>query len=120
MRPVAGIAIAAFLGWMFAAPRTHAQVPPRSEAGQTLQIPDAQLAQGDAYFVLPGEDAQIIAVSDAPLQRIAITCRRVVGYFVAPFELQPGQSPLLAGALRIPVASLETGMESLNELLTSP
>ena len=54
--------------------------------------------------------------AEAPLQRIALTCSRAVGYFVAPVDVTDTDPPLLAGALRIPVASLSTGSPGVDEL----
>ncbi|MBI5863807.1 MAG: hypothetical protein HZB38_04740 [Planctomycetes bacterium] len=94
-----------------------ADVPPRSEAGQTLVPTAAQLDMGDIYHIYTGEDAQLIATSDAQLQRVAVTCRRVVGYFVVPFDRGPDDPPIAAGFGRIPAASLETGNAGLNALV---
>ncbi len=89
-----------------------AEAPPRTLAGQTLEVPEAQLDLGLVYHVTPGEDTQLIAVSRAPLQRVALTASRVVGYFVAPFDLEDEDAiPVLAGAFRLPVADLRTGID---------
>jgi polyisoprenoid-binding protein YceI len=46
------------------------------------------------------------------LQRVAVTSTRVAGYVVAPFAPEEGaQPPVLAGAFRLPVASLRTGID---------
>jgi len=58
--------------------------------------------------------------TDAPLLRQVATCNRVVGYFVAPFDLEDGRPPVLAGALRIPMASLTTGYEQFDASLHGP
>lgn len=97
-----------------------AEVPPRSDGGQTLVVPQEQLDVGDVYYVTPGEDNQLICISDAALQRITITCSRIVGYVVTPFELEEGKPPLVTGAFRIPVAALETGCPESAELLRGP
>ena len=86
-----------------------AEVPPRSEGGQTLIVPREHLDLGEVYHVTPGAGTQLVWSNDAPLMRIMATCNRVVGYMVTPFDIEESQSPLLAGALRIPVASLSTG-----------
>ncbi len=99
------------------APLRGAEVPPRTEAGQTLVVPAAQLDAGDVYYVAPGEDTQILCTSDALLQRSVATCNRVVGYVVVPFEPAPDQPPLIAGAFRLPVASLTTGTAQYDKLL---
>ena len=88
------------------------QVPERSLGGQTLEVPDEQMEAGEVYFVRPGEGPQIFLVSDALLQRLTVTTERLVGYVVAPFDLEEvGTSPVLSGAFRIPVASWETGLD---------
>lgn len=94
-----------------------ADVPPRSQSGQTLLIPAAHLDLGDIYHITPGEDAQLVCTSDAQLQRVVAVCRRVVGYVVSPFDLEEGQSPIVAGVCRIPVASIDTGSKEFNDLL---
>jgi polyisoprenoid-binding protein YceI len=99
---------------------TLADVPPRSDGGQTLVVPQEQLDAGDVYYVTPGEDTQLLCLSDAALQRMTVTCSRIVGYVVTPFELEEGKPPLVAGAFRIPVAALETGCPESAELLRGP
>ena len=66
----------------------RADVPPRSPGGQTLVVPAEQLELGDAYYVTPGPGTQLTFTSDAPLTHIVATCNRVVGYFVAPFDME--------------------------------
>lgn len=95
-------------------------VPPRSAAGQTLVVPQEQLALGDVYHVIPGRDTQVIMQADAPLLRLAAVCNRVIGYVVAPFDFEEGQPPVLAGALRIPVASLRCGLDEQDQALHGP
>src|ERR1043165_10245575 len=74
-----------------------ADVPPRSDAGQTLVAPKADLDRGDIYHIYGGEDAQVVVTSDAQLQRIVATSRRTVGYFVAPFDRGPNHPPIVSG-----------------------
>lgn len=95
-------------------------VPPRSEAGQTLIAPKSDLDRGDIYHIYGGEDAQVVVTSDAQLQRIVATSRRTVGYFVAPFERGPNDPPIVSGCGRIPVASLDSGMNAVNDLIRGP
>ena len=85
------------------------QVPPRTAGGQALVIPEEHLELGEVYHVAPGVGTQFTWTSDAPLMRVTATCNCVVGYVVTPFDLEEGQAPLLAGALRIPVASFSIG-----------
>jgi hypothetical protein len=107
-------------GFLLSGRALAGDVPPRSEAGQTLVVPDQQLKLGEVYHVTPGEDTQLICTSDALLQRVAVTSNRVVGYFVTPFEIEADQPPLLAGALRIPVGSLKTGVRNYDTLVRGP
>ena len=95
-------------------------VPPRSTGGQCLAVPQEHLDLGEIYHVTPGGDTQLICFADAPLIRFAAVCNRVVGYVVTPFDVEEGQPPILAGALRIPVASLRVGLESLDGELHGP
>ncbi len=111
---------AGLVGCLTWARASAADVPPRSEAGQTLVVPEEQLNLGDVYHVTPGEDSQVVCTSDALLQRVVATSSRVVGYFVTPFEIEPEPPPLVTGALRIPVASLKTGWREYDELLRGP
>ena len=83
-----------------------AGVPERSPGLQTLIVPERDREHGEVYYVIPGAGTQLTWEEDAPLLRSVATCNRVVGYAVAPFELEDGVAPLFGGALRIPVASL--------------
>ncbi len=94
-----------------------ADVPSRSPGGQALVVPGEHLDLGDVYYVLPSTGTQLTWTADAPLTHVVATCNRVVGYFVAPFDLEEGQAPLLAGAIRIPVASLRIGITGLDREL---
>lgn len=100
-----------------ALPEATADVPDRSTGLQTLQVPEEQQTLGEVYYVIPGAGTQLTWDTDAPLLRSVATSNRVVGYFVAPFELENGSPPLLRGALRVPVASLDTGYEHLDAVL---
>jgi hypothetical protein len=97
-----------------------ADVPARTAGGQALVVPQGHLDLGEVYHVTPGMGTQFMLHSDAPLLRMTATCNRVVGYFVTPFDIAEGQLPLLAGALRIPVASLTTASERFDQQLRSP
>jgi polyisoprenoid-binding protein YceI len=116
--PHSWVALWALLGLLQIA--QAADVPPRSEGGQTLVVPEEHLKLGDVYYVTPGEDTQVLCTSDAPLQRVTATCQRVVGYVVTPFEIEADQAPLLTGALRIPAAAFKTGRTDFDQLLRSP
>lgn len=91
-----------------------ADVPERSRCGQTLRVPTEQQTLGELYYVIPGVGTQLTWQEDVPLLHLVATCNRVVGYFVAPFELEEGRPPLLGGALRVPVASFSTGYEQFD------
>ena len=97
-----------------------ADIPARTASGQTLIVPEEQAELGETYFVLAGTGTQFTWDTDAPHLRLLATCNRVVGYFVAQFDLEEGQPPLLAGACRIPIASLTTGYEAFDANLQSP
>jgi|GEM_PF-3054930 len=106
------ILLAAFITCIVPSARSIAgDVPPRTASGQTLVVSEAERDLGETYFVLPGVGTQLTWKSDAALFRLDAVCNRVVGYFVAPFELEEGTPPLLAGGLRAPTASLSTGAE---------
>jgi hypothetical protein len=94
-----------------------AGVPERSAGLQTLNVPEKHRELGEVYYVIPGAGTQLTWETDARLLRSVATCNRVVGYLVAPFELEHGVPPLLAGALRVPVASLSTGYGQLDAAL---
>lgn len=96
------------------------EVPPRAASGQTLVIPAEQVELGEVYHVAPGTGTQLLWTSDAPLLRITSSCSRVVGYVVAPFDLEADRPPLLAGAFRVPVASLRSGVRDQDDVLHGP
>lgn len=102
------------------APVVGGDVPPRAESGQTLVIPAEHLELGEVYHVAPGTGTQLLWTSDAPLLRVTSSCSRVVGYIVAPFELEEDRPPLLAGAFRVPVASLRSGVREQDDVLHGP
>lgn len=111
------MAIAALACLLGSAPSAADDVPPRSESGQTLMVPEKHLDLGDVYHVSPGEDAQLICLSDAPLQRLAVVNRRIVGYVVVPFDRTDKDPPIVAGALRIPAATFDTGLSAIDDVL---
>ncbi len=96
------------------------EVPPRSAGGQALVIPEKHLEAGEVYHVTPGRGTQLMWHGETPLMRMTTTCNRVVGYFVAPFDIEQGQTPLLAGAFRLPVASLSAGIAQYDAQLHGP
>jgi hypothetical protein len=96
------------------------KVPPRSDGGQALVIPAEHLELGEVYHITPGTGTQLMWHGEAPLLRATATCNRIVGYFVAPFDVEEGQTPLLAGAFRLPVASLSAGIAQYDAQLHGP
>lgn len=92
-------------------------VPPRGPSGQQLVVPERELDLGMVYHLETGKDAQLLARLEADLARTVLTCRRAVGYFVVPFDLDDEAEPIVSGALRIPVASLRTGFDQIDALL---
>lgn len=100
-----------------AATAVWAEVPPRSDSGQTLAVPERDLELGEIYHVSPAGGTQFTWTTETPLVRTAASCNRVVGYVVAPFDIAEGDSPILAGALRIPVASLVSGIPAQDRAL---
>ena len=107
-------------GWIPAAGLpAQAQLHERTFAGQTLEVPDAQLDQGMVYYVWPGEDSQLAFRSEAPFQKLLLTSNRVIGYILAPFDLEESEIPVLSGAFRIPASSLGTGLDNLDPTLQS-
>lgn len=97
-----------------------AQVPERSEAGQSLAVLDEHLDQGLIYYVWPGEDTQLMLKSRAYLQRTVVTTCRTVGYVVSPFDLEEdAMNPILAGAFRIPTISFRSGVDRGDNILQS-
>lgn len=91
------------------------QVPPRTEAGQTLVVPAEHLELGEVYHVTPGAGTQCIITADAPLMRNTVVSSRLVGYLVAPFDIEEGQPPVVAGAWRIPLVSVKSGSSSYDQ-----
>ena len=96
----------------------RAEVPQRSAGGTTLRIPENHMDLGEIYFVQPGQDAQVVITSTTSLQRLTVTTDTVAGYAISPFDLEEGKSPLLAGAMRIPIASLRTGVAEIDDALS--
>ena len=92
-----------------------AEVPPRTFAGQSLEVSEDLMDLGNVYFVAPGRDTQLTVVSRALLTRSVVTANRIVGFVVTPWEVEEigadRSSPLLAGAFRIPVHGLRLGHE---------
>ena len=110
-RPVPALILALFL----AAVSLPAEVPPRTFAGQTLEVSEGLMDLGNIYFISPGRDTQLTVVSRALLTRSVVTANRIVGFVVTPWEVEEigpnGSSPLLAGAFRVPVHALRRGHE---------
>ncbi|MCP4250491.1 MAG: YceI family protein [bacterium] len=108
-------------GMVAAAATAHialADVPPRGESMQTLEVPDGQLDLGEVYHVFPGEDAQITITSDVSLRHLVAGCSRLVGYVVSPFDREGNDPPIAAGAFRLPAASLRTNLPDIDAVLS--
>lgn len=84
----------------------------RTEDGRTLVVPEAQAELGTVYYVLPGLDAQVTFVSDAPLEHIKGTNNDVIGYAVVGKDGAP-----VAGDFHLPVSDFDTGIPMRNEHL---
>ena len=97
-----------------------AQVPPRSDSGQTLRVTEADRDLGAVYHLWPGDDTQLLLVSRAPLQKVALSMSRMIGYVVTPFEPESDRAPILKGAFRIPVHSFVSSIQSSREILGAP
>lgn len=91
---------------------------PRTESGRTLVVSPEIAQRGRVYYVLPDRDAQIVYTSDAPLERVVGVSTRAVGYVVAS-EDSGDRASLLTGELRLPTASLNTGLLLRDEQLQS-
>ena len=96
------------------------EVPPRTFAGQTLEVPENQLDLGEVYYAWSGQDSQLVLRSAAPLQNAVVVGSLMVGYLVVPFEMEEAESPILAGAFRLPTHSMRTGMDGLDNSLQGP
>ncbi len=94
--------------WLVATPAL-AEVPPRTHAGQTLQVSEEDLDRGQIFHLLPGEETQIAVTSRAPLKNTVLTSSRAVGYLVGTFDPEDSKQPLLGGALRVPVVTFGSG-----------
>ncbi len=94
-----------------------AETPPRSDAGNILAVPDTHLDAGLVYHFWPGQDAQLVISSETPLRRLAVVCKRVVGYVVVPFDLEDATEPIVGGSLRIPTHLLRTGNLQLDSVI---
>ena len=85
----------------------------RSESGSSLVVPSEHREMGTVYHVLPGKDAQVTFISDAPLEHIKGVSNQVVGYVVAGPDGSPAE--LQAGEFLLPIASLDTGIPLRDE-----
>jgi hypothetical protein len=100
-----------------------AEVPERSATGMTLAVPEGQVGDGQAYYVLEG-DTQLTIRSRAELQGVTLTSGRAVGYLVGPFvedneEDDLAGAAVTAGALRIPAHSLRSGVAATDDMVQS-
>ncbi len=82
---------------------------PDAKAAGSVVVPAEQAAMGRVYYVVPGEDAQVVFSSDAPLERVVGVSSSVIGYAVAPSDGTP-IAGLLKGEFRVGVATFDTGL----------
>ncbi len=87
-------------------------VPEWTQGLQTLQIDDELFNEGLAYYLIRDQHAQVAIEINGPLTRLIATSSRAGGVLIGPFdadEVGADESPLVAGSIRIPAASLTTG-----------
>ena len=90
-------------------------VPPLPEwtAGmQTLEVEEELFDQGMPYYLMRDQHAQVSLEINSPLSRLVATSSRAGGFLVGPFdadEVEADESPVIAGTIRLPAASLRTG-----------
>ncbi len=96
-----------------------AEVPPRTAVGQTLAVPDGDFERGQIFYILPGQDTQVVLISTARLQRTILTTSRAVGYIVATFDPEDSARPIISGALRLPAAALSSDSPAIDAQLLS-
>lgn len=113
-----GPATRVMIAWATLSLSVAALAAPRSESGRTLIIPAEHAALGTVYYILPGEDGQIVFTSDASLERITGVSGAVIGYAIAPTDDAP-RAALLKGEFRLPVRSINTGLRLRDEHLRS-
>ena len=104
-----------------ALPVARAEVPPRTESGTTLVVPDSHKSLGRVYYVrYPAHSGQVTFVSDAPIERIVGTNDKIVGYAVAEISDGVPTGSILAGGFRLPVRSFDSGIEERNGHMMQP
>ncbi len=96
------------------------EVPVRTPAGQTLEVPEADFERGQIFYLLPGEDTQVAVTSTTPLMRTILTASRAVGYAVATFDPEESDQPILGVALRLPAVGLTSASSSVDGHLRDP
>ncbi len=102
-------------------PVVRAEVPPRTESGTTLVVPDSHKSLGRVYYVrYPAHSGQVTFMSDAPIERIVGTCDKIVGYAVAEIADGVPTGSILAGGFRLPVRSFDSGIEMRNGHMMQP
>lgn len=111
----------AFLAVAGAATVARAAVPPRTESGTTLVVPDSHTSLGRVYYVrYPAHSGQVTFVSDAPIERIVGTTDKIVGYVVAGIADGAPTGSILAGGFRLPVRSFDSGIDMRNGHMMQP
>jgi len=91
--------------------------PAVSPSGKSLVVPRDQARLGTVYHALPGRDRQVFFESDAPLEKTKGQSNAVIGYVVAGPDNAPAK--LQAGQWRLPVTSMDTGIELRNHHMAS-
>ncbi|MDX2148813.1 MAG: YceI family protein [Planctomycetota bacterium] len=89
--------------------------PPRASSRKSLVVPDEHKKLGTVFAAISGGGIPIRFTSTAPLETIKGSATDVVGYAVAG----PADNPanLQAGAWRLGVASMKTGIEARDQHL---
>ncbi len=77
-----------------------------------IDVPTEHATLGTVHHALPGRDVQIAFLSDTPLETIRGRSNQTHGYLVLDADLTPR-----AGAWRVPVAELRTGLRTRDEHL---
>lgn len=105
-------------------PAADANVPPRTQTGDRLAVPDDQRRHGTLYHVVKHKEPGVRFVSQAELEKFEGASEGPAGYLVIsrdkPTAAIPETPPKpVAGAFRLAAASLKTGLALRDEHLLS-